>query len=317
VVEWDWLVEHDRYSDGLRALDDKGGGSMEEQVQQFLDYIVEERGYSSNTLAAYRNDLSQFLDFVRPKVSSWEEVSHHLIMSYIMSMKSDQEYASSTVARKVAAIKSFFHHLVNVGSLEDDPTATLDSPRIRKRLPKAISAEELKKLLEEPAKEETPKALRDRALLEVLYGTGLRVTELVSLDVDDLNLASGTLRVVRPKDKAGRIVPIHERAIEPLRDYLERGRIQLLRDPQEKALFLNHRGRRLTRQGLWLIVKHYVREVGISEDVTPHTLRHTFAAHLVEKKADLEYVQELLGHANISTTQVYTQVSAEGSPEEG
>ena len=289
---------------------------MEKEVQQFLDYIVEEKGYSSNTLAAYRNDLSQFLEFVRPRATSWEGVSHNLIMDYIMTMKADQEYASSTVARKVAAIKSFFHHLVDVGKLEDDPTATLDSPKIRKRLPKAISAEELQSLLAEPAAEETPKALRDRALLEVLYGTGLRVTELVSLDVDDVNLASGTLRVVRPKDKAGRIVPIHERAIEPLREYLERARIQLLRDPQEKALFLNHRGHRLTRQGLWLIVKHYVREVGISEDITPHSLRHTFAAHLVEKKADLEYVQELLGHANISTTQVYTQVSSEGQPEE-
>ncbi len=285
---------------------------MEKEVQRFLDYIVEEKGYSSNTLAAYRNDLSQFLEFVKPRASSWEGVSHNLIMDYIMMMKSEQEYASSTVARKVAAIKSFFHHLVDIGELEDDPTATLDSPKIRKRLPKAISAEELQSLLAEPAAEETPKALRDRALLEVLYGTGLRVTELVSLDVDDVNLASGTLRVVRPKDKAGRIVPIHERAIEPLREYLERARIQLLRDPQEKALFLNHRGHRLTRQGLWLIVKHYVREVGISEDITPHSLRHTFAAHLVEKRADLEYVQELLGHANISTTQVYTQVSSEG-----
>lgn len=289
---------------------------MKEQVQRFLDYIVEEKGYSSNTLAAYRNDLTQFVEFVVPKVNSWAAVTRDLIIDYIMRMKSGQEYASSTVARKVAAIKSFFHYLVDIGMLEDDPTATLDSPRIRKRLPKAISAEELEILLAEPAEEETPKALRDRALLEVLYGTGLRVTELVSLDVDDVNLASNTLRVVRPKDNAERIVPIHERAIEPLREYLERARIQLLRDPQEPALFLNHRGNRLTRQGLWLIVKHYVREVGISEDITPHTLRHTFATHLVEKKADLEYVQELLGHANISTTQVYTQVSAEGTSEE-
>lgn len=289
---------------------------MKAEVQRFLDYIVEEKGYSSNTLAAYRNDLSQFLEFVGPRASSWDEVGRATIVDYIMTMKADQEYASSTVARKVAAIKSFFHYLVDRGALEDDPTATLDSPRIRKRLPKAISAEELEALLAEPAEEETPKALRDRALLEVLYGTGLRVTELVSLDVDDVNLASGTLRVVRPKDKAERIVPIHDRAIEPLRDYLERGRIQLLRGPDEQALFLNHRGHRLTRQGLWLIVKHYVREVGISEDITPHTLRHTFAAHLVEKKADLEYVQELLGHANISTTQVYTQVSTEGTSEE-
>jgi integrase/recombinase XerD len=294
----------------------EGASAMKEQVQRFLEYIVEEKGYSENTLAAYSNDLSQFLEYVEPRVDAWAAVTRELIMDYIMRMKSGQEYASSTVARKVAAIKSFFHYLVDTGALEDDPTATLDSPKIRKRLPKAISAEELEILLAEPAEEETPKALRDRALLEVLYGTGLRVTELVSLDVDDVNLASHTLRVVRPKDETERIVPIHERAIEPLRDYLERGRIQLLRDAQEQALFLNHRGHRLTRQGLWLIVKHYVREVGISEDITPHTLRHTFATHLVEKKADLEYVQELLGHANLSTTQVYTQVSAEHTSEE-
>jgi integrase/recombinase XerD len=281
---------------------------MKEQVEQFLTYITEEKGYSSNTLAAYRNDLSQFTAFLEPRVDRWEQVTQGLIVDYIMVMKAEQEYASSTVARKVAAIKSFFHYLVDQGKLEDDPTATLDSPKVRKRLPKAIAKADVERLLAEPAREQTPKALRDRALLEVLYATGLRVTELVSLNVADVNLASATVRVVRPKDKPERIVPIHERAIEPLQDYLERGRIQLLRDPKVTALFLNHRGRRLTRQGLWLIVKHYVHEVGIVEDVTPHTLRHTFATRLVERKADLEYVQELLGHANISTTQVYTQM---------
>jgi integrase/recombinase XerD len=284
---------------------------MREQIQQFLDFIVEEKGYSSNTLAAYSNDLSQFVEYLAPRVDSWAGVDRDTIVDYIMVMKGDQEYASSTVARKVAAIKSFFHYLVDRGVLEDDPTATLDSPKVRKRLPKAIAVKELEQLLAEPAQDESPKSLRDRALLELLYATGLRVTELVSLDVDDVNLASGTLRILRSRDKAERIVPIHERAIEPLRDYLERGRIQLLREPEEEALFLNHRGNRLTRQGLWLIVKHYVHEVGITEDVTPHTLRHTFAAHLVGKKADLEYVQKLLGHANISTTQVYTQVGQE------
>jgi integrase/recombinase XerD len=290
---------------------------MREQVQQFLDYIAEEKGYSNNTLAAYRNDLSQFTNFLGPRVSRWDQVTREIIMDYIMTMKSDQEYASSTVARKVAAIKSFFHYLVDRGELQDDPTATLDSPKVRKRLPKAISGDDLERLLAEPAREKTPKALRDRALLEVLYATGLRVTELVSLNVDDVNLASASLRVVRPKDKRERIVPIYQRALEPLQDYLERGRIQLLRDPEVSALFLNHRGRRLTRQGLWLIVKHYVREVGIREEVTPHTLRHTFAAHLIDRKTDLEYVQEILGHANISTTQVYTQVGKEEALAEG
>lgn len=289
---------------------------MREKIQEFLDYIAIEKGYSQNTLAAYRNDLSQFADFLEGRVSSWDEVTRDTIIDYIMVMKGEQEYASSTVARKVAAIKSFFHYLVNRGDLEDDPTATLDSPKVRKRLPVAISPENMERLLAEPARDQTPKALRDRALLEVLYATGLRVTELVSLNVDDVNLASATVRVIRPKDKRERMVPIHERAIEPLEDYLERGRMQLLRDPEEAALFLNHRGKRLTRQGLWLIVKHYVREVGILEDVTPHTLRHTFAAHLLDKKADLEYVQELLGHANISTTQVYVQVGKDEAPGE-
>ena len=281
---------------------------MEEKIQEFLKFITVEKGYSQNTLAAYRNDLSQFAAYLEKRQLTWDQVSRDTIMDYIMLMKTEQEYASSTVARKVAAIKSFFHYLVNRGELADDPTATLDSPKVRKRLPKSISAEDMERLLAEPAREETPKALRDRALLEVLYATGLRVTELVSLDVDDVNLASATVRVVRARDKRERLVPIHQRAVEPLQEYLERGRRQLLRNPDETALFLNHRGKRLTRQGLWLIVKHYVREVGIREEVTPHTLRHTFATHLIDKKADLEYVQELLGHANISTTQVYAHI---------
>jgi integrase/recombinase XerD len=290
---------------------------MREQVQNFLDYITEEKGYSQNTLAAYRNDLSQFLSFLEGRVAELSRVTRETILDYVMSMKADQEYASSTVARKVAAIKSFFHYLVQTGQIQDDPTATLDSPKVRKRLPKAISAEDIEALLSEPARDGSPKTLRDRALLELLYATGLRVTELVSLDVADVSLASATVRVVRPKDKRERIVPIHERALSPLQDYLERGRLQLLRDAQEQALFLNHRGQRLTRQGLWLIVKHYVREVGIREEVTPHTLRHTFAAHLLDRKVELEYVQQILGHANISTTQIYTQVAADESSEKG
>ena len=284
---------------------------MKEQIQEFLEFLAVDKGYSDNTQAAYRNDLSQFYAYVEPRVSAWDKVDQNTILDYIMFMKAEQEYASSTVARKVAAIKSFFHYLADRGVIEDDPTATLDSPKVRKRLPKAISQDDMERLLGEPARKDTPKALRDRALLEVLYATGLRVTELVSLNVEDVNLASETVRVIHPKNNRDRLVPVHRRALEPLRNYLEGGRVQLLRDPEEHALFLNHRGQRLTRQGLWLIVKHYVREVGIQEDVTPHTLRHSFAAHLLNQKADMEYVQELLGHANISTTQVYAQVSGE------
>jgi len=284
---------------------------VKEQIQEFLEFLAVDKGYSDNTQAAYRNDLSQFYAYVKPRVSGWDQVDQNTILDYIMFMKGEQEYASSTVARKVAAIKSFFHYLADRGVIQDDPTATLDSPKVRKQLPKAISQEDMERLLGEPARKDTPKALRDRALLEVLYATGLRVTELVSLNVEDVNLASETARVIHPKNNRDRLVPVHRRALEPLRNYLERGRVQLLRDPEEHALFLNHRGQRLTRQGLWLIVKHYVREVGIQEDVTPHTLRHSFAAHLLNQKADMEYVQELLGHANISTTQVYAQIGGE------
>lgn len=288
---------------------------MNEQIGTFLDYISVEKGYSENTLSAYRNDLYQFASFLEGRTADWAEVDQDLIMEYIMFMKGDQEYASSSVARKVAAIKSFFHFLADRKVIEEDPTATLDSPKVRKRLPKSISQGDIERLLTEPARGHTAKAVRDRALLELLYATGLRVTEMVSLDTDDVNLASGTVRVVHPKDRHERLVPIHQRAIEPLQGYLEQARVQLLHDPEERALFLNHRGQRLTRQGLWLIVKHYVREAGIRDEVTPHTLRHTFAAHLLDKKADLEYVQELLGHASISTTQVYTQLPRVDTPD--
>jgi len=286
---------------------------MKEQIQQFLDYLAKEKEYSENTLAAYQNDLSQFLGFLEGRAFSWRQVTPAIIMDYVMAMKGKQEYASSTVARKVAAIKSFFHHLVERGKLQDDPTATLDSPKVQKRLPRSLSAEDVERLLSEAAQDQSAKGLRDRALLEVLYATGLRVTELVSLNVDDVNLASATVRVLRHRGRRERLIPIDDRALVPLQEYMERGRLQLLAAAraEEQALFLNHRGERLTRQGLWLIVKHHVREVGIVDEVTPHTLRHTFATHLLSKKAELEYVQQILGHANISTTQVYTQV-AEG-----
>ena len=286
---------------------------MREQIEQFLEHLRVEKQYSENTLAAYRNDLFQFLGFLEGHTTTWSQVHRDRILGYIMAMKGNQEYAAATVARKVAAIKSFFHYLVERGQLKDDPTATLDSPRVQKRPPRALSVDDLERLLEAPAHDPAAKGLRDRALLELLYATGLRVTELISLDVDDLNLASATVRVARARSKRERIIPIHDRAIEPMQHYLQRGRIQLLpkHKTEEAALFLNHRGERLTRQGLWLIVKHYVRAIGIEEDVTPHTLRHTCAAHLLGKRAGLEQVQRILGHANISTTQAYTHVSME------
>ena len=212
----------------------------------------------------------------------------------------------------MAAIKSFFHHLVAVGAAATDPTTTLDSPKVKKRLPRTISVTEAERLLAEPARSSTPKALRDHALLELLYATGMRVTETVSLDIGDVNLPSATVRVKHRKDGKERVLPLHARAQQTLERYIQKGRLPLARDPEEQALFLNHRGQRLTRQGLWLIIKAYAEKAEIDTEVTPHTLRHSFATHKLKEGAALHEIQKLLGHANITTTQVYTQISRQG-----
>lgn len=285
---------------------------MQEQINQFLDYLQTEKGYSNNTLAAYQNDLSQFLIFLQQlpaeqRPGSWRDVTRDHIVSYILEMK-EREYASSTVARKVAAVKSFFKFLENTGQIKTNPARELETPRAEKHLPATISAEEVDRLLEAPSGN-SPAALRDRAMLELLYATGLRVSELVSLDVTDVDLDEGTVRCMG-KGKKERILPIYERARQALAAYIQEGRPQLLGGRKdEKALFLNRRGTRLTRQGLWLIIKRYVEQTGIKGNVTPHTLRHSFATHMLRGGADLRAVQKMLGHANISTTQIYTQVT--------
>ncbi len=282
---------------------------MQAQVDEFLDYLAAEKGYSDNTLAAYRNDLGQFTQYLvnQTDAARWDEISKSQIVDYILHMK-ELEYASSTVARKVAAVKSFFHYLRDEGVIENDPTLSLESPKVKKHLPKAISEEDVERLLAEPTRSDSPKALRDSALLEVLYATGMRVTELVSLNVEDVDLEAGTVYCLGKGDRE-RVVPIYDQASLILGRYLNEGRPYLLRDASETALFLNHRGERLTRQGLWLIIKHYVDAIGIESEVTPHTLRHSFATHMLHGGAKLRDVQKLLGHANISTTQVYTQVT--------
>jgi integrase/recombinase XerD len=286
---------------------------MQEKIQVFLNFLTVEKDYADNTIAAYRNDLTQFLRYLEAQGMDselgWHKVDKQDIVGYVMDLK-EREYTSSTVARKVAAVKSFFHYLMAEGAIKDDPTATLDSPKVKKRLPKAISREDIEVLLAAPAAGTSAKAQRDHALLELLYASGMRVTELVSLDIDDVDLESGAVRVHGKKTLSKeRLIRIDEPALDATRTYLNKARFQLARDPNVRALFLNHRGQRLTRQGLWLIIKHYVDEVGISGDVTPHTLRHSFAAHKLSQGKSLQDIQKLLGHANISTTQVYQQVN--------
>ncbi len=284
---------------------------MQEQIQAFLRFITVEKGYAQNTLSAYQNDLNQMAAYLRTKdpEMTWASVTREDVSDYIVHMKS-LTYSSTTVARKLAALKSFFHFLTIDQIITENPAAMLDSPKVRKYLPKALSTHDVDRLLAEPAKDPSPKGQRDRAIMETLYATGMRVTELINLNVDDVNMSDGHIRCMG-KGAKERIVPLYPQALAALQTYVQTGRQQFLKDPLQRALFLNQRGERLTRQGLWLIIKEYARRVGITFEVTPHTLRHSFATHMLSGGADLRNVQALLGHANVNTTQVYTHVSNE------
>jgi integrase/recombinase XerD len=273
-----------------------------------------EKGASGNTVAAYKNDLQQFDSYVTSlngngKPRDWERTERQLIVDYLLSLRR-KNYAEATVARKVAAIKSFFQYLQAEGTIHGNPAESLESPRVGRSLPKPLSVTEVDELLEQPMKRNTPEAKRDRAMLELLYATGLRVTELVSLDIDDVNMSGPYVRCMGKGSKE-RTIPIHEQAAGAVAEYLNDGRAALVKNRKESALFVNRRGERLTRQGFWLILKQYAKEANITTPVTPHTLRHSFATHMLRGGAPLRNVQELLGHANISTTQVYTQIANE------
>jgi integrase/recombinase XerD len=286
---------------------------MNDQLDEFLNFLSAEKGASNNTVAAYRNDLRQLATYMKPKENGkrWEKVDRMLIQDFILDLK-NRKYAETTVARKVAAIRSFFSFLESEGMISNNPTEGLASPRVGKMLPKAISPNEVDELLEQPCKRSTPEARRDRAMLELLYATGMRVTELVSLDLANLNLDPENAYVrCFGKGAKERMIPIHEQAAEAVQEYLEEARPLLVRNKNEKALFVNRRGERLTRQGFWLILKGYARAANLREDVTPHTLRHSFATHMLRGGMPLRHVQEMLGHANISTTQVYTHLTTE------
>lgn len=290
---------------------------MEEQLSAFLDFLQEEQDYSQNTIAAYRNDLGQFMQFIqnrKPALKRWQDVDEDVVESYVQDMK-NQPYASSSIARKVAAVKSFFHFLFARGITKQDPTTQLESPKVKKRKPQTLTPAEVDRLLEAPTHKKAPKNLRDAALLGVLYATGMRVTEVVSLELNELDLEESVLNCVS-KDGQIRELPFDEHTKQLLKNYLEKGRPYLAKNGEERALFLNHRGYQLTRQGLWLIIKAYARQAKLETDVTPHTLRHSFAAHKLNSGSNLQEVQQLLGHANISTTQIYTQLAEETQEEE-
>jgi integrase/recombinase XerD len=283
-----------------------GASDMDEQIELFLRHLAERRGLATNTTAAYRTDLEQFGIFLSERnVATWLDVTHDDILAFLLFLR-ERRYANSTVARRTAAVKSFYAFLVAEHVISSDPTEQIDSPKVDRYLPKALSPAQVDDLLELPLREPTPERLRDKAMLELLYATGMRVSELVALNLRDLDETS-----VRCIGKAGRerVLPLAGSVQTAIEEYLDIARGQLARNTPQKtdALFLNHRGKRLTRQGFWLILKNYAEELGLN-DLTPHTLRHSFAAHMVANGTDLRAVQALLGHASLSTTQIYTQM---------
>lgn len=291
---------------------------MEQQLLNFLTFLEEEFKYSKNTIAAYKNDLTQFSHFLHGQhlggVQAWGDTSNDDVKAYVAFMKG-QPYASSSIARKVAAVKSFFNYLFSRDQIDHNPTADIESPKVKKRLPQPLSFDEVEKLLKAPTRKKNPKHLRDTALLALLYSTGMRVTEVVSLEIADVNLAKSVLQSPSKEGNA-RELPFDENTRQVLHTYLEHGRPYLAKDSHEQSLFLNHRGQQLTRQGLWLIIKAYAKQVNLTTTVTPHTLRHSFAAHKLYTGSDLQEVQKLLGHANISTTQIYTHLADSEEEEE-
>jgi integrase/recombinase XerD len=275
---------------------------MKLDVDAFLKYLTQEKGCSQNTLAAYRNDLTQMAAFITAEqakgiITSYDE----LLKSYLLKLR-EKRYSVATTARKVASAKSFFKFMVDSGRMKENPTKKLPSPQVKRHLLNFLSPSEYQKLLAEPAKLSTPEAKRDVVMLELLYATGLRISELVSLDVKNIDLEQNCVHV-----NSKRQVPFDHRLSLILGSFLRSDRLDLLYDEREKALFLNRRGNRLTRQGFWQIIKGYASKAGLGGKVTPQTLRHSFARRKLQNGVELRQLQQLLGHVYISSTRVYKQ----------
>ncbi len=281
---------------------------MKDRLQQFVRYLSMERGLSGSTVESYERDLAAFLHHTEANgLTKPESVEKHHIAAYLQHLKQSGK-AVATISRSVSAIRAFYKYLVSERIIAIDPAAHMQTPKQEKRLPQVMSVSDVDTLLAAP-KTDTPAGIRDRAMLELLYATGIRVSELISLDEEHINLEMGFIRCVGSGGKE-RIIPLGRMAADALRAYADSARGHFVKPQrEEQSLFLNHLGTRMTRQGFWKIIKKYARESGITKDIAPHTLRHSFAAHLIENGADLRAVQEMLGHADISTTQVYAQVT--------
>lgn len=280
---------------------------MEKILDEFICHLAVERGLAENTLVSYRRDLAGYISFCRKnKLKSLEQAGRDTIISYLLQLQVDGR-SPATIARRLASIRSFYGFMIREGILQKDPSVDLESPKPVQKLPRVLTTGEVELLLGQPLTGE-PAGLRDKAMLELLYATGIRVSELVSLDLKNVNIENGFIRCFG-KGARERIIPMGDVAVRYLKEYLARGRSKLVKSSSTEALFVNQHGSRLTRQGFWKIIKKYARKAKIKTEITPHTLRHSFATHLLENGADLRSVQEMLGHADISTTQIYTHLT--------
>ena len=273
-------------------------------LSEYRIYLRDEKGASDNTLSSYLRDMRQFTDYVEERGISLRQVIRTDIEHYekYLTLKGK---SASTVTRAAASIKSFYNFMLAKGQISSNPAKGIAPTRVERKLPQILTSKEVELLLAQPECTDL-KGFRDRAMLELLYATGIRVSELIGLNVDDLNLSVGMLRCIS-KGKE-RLIPLYPAAVRALSDYVERVRPQMIDDPGETALFVNVSGERMSRQGFWKLIKHYQEKAGIQKEITPHTLRHSFAAHLLENGADLHSIQEMLGHVDISSTQIYSQL---------
>jgi len=278
-------------------------------LDEFLDYLVVERGLSPNTLESYSRDLHKYIDYLKKQgIDDIRDSSSSHILVFI-SILTGKGLSAKTIARNLAAVRMFYRFLVNENYLQGNPAAKIDSPKTWIRLPNTISLDEVERLLDQPDTN-TPLGMRDSAMLELLYATGMRVSELISISLNHINLEVGYL-IALGKGSKERILPIGDQAVTKVREYLASSRKRLLKNSRSSALFVNRSGNPISRQGFWKVIKKYSLKAGIQKNITPHTLRHSFATHLLERGADLRSVQSMLGHVDISTTQIYTHVTRE------
>ena len=281
---------------------------MEKQIKQFLDFLQNEKRVSNNTLQSYSRDIHQYESYLSQNHVNYTKVDNKKIQEYLKHLQNLNK-KTSTISRNLASIRSFYQYLMRIKKIKYDPTENIQSPKVEKRVPSVLTSEEVEKLLSQP-KDVDLKGTRDKAMLEVAYATGMRVTEIISLNIEDVHLEEGFITCNSANKQ--RNIPLGSISIAALNEYIKDARPIIIRDENEKSLFVNVNGKRLTRQGFWKIVKFYKEQAHITKDITPHILRHSFATHLLQNGADLKAIQTMLGHSDISSTQVYTQFQDAG-----